>query len=535
MGERIASGAGASPGLATGAARLLDAVVARDELPAGDHDAEAARAAAALESAAARLDELAEQGHGAEAEIIAAGALMARDPALAAAVEAEVRSNGSSAPAALLAAAEQMAAMLAAIDDPTLAARAEDVRSVGRRAARIAAGGGPDGSDGPDGATARAPVVVIAGDLGPADVAELGDDVCAIALAHGAVTAHAAIVARARGVPMVVGVGERALGARPGDAVVVDGDSGALVLEPSAERLGAAAAAMSARAGEAARAAARRDLPAVTRDGRVVRVLCNAASAAEVRIGLAAGAEGAGLIRTELAFLDAPAWPTEEEHLAALAPVLTALRGHVATVRVLDFGGDKTPPFLNGTDERGLALLLSEPAAFAAQVRAIVHAAAGCDLRLLLPMVQSAAELRAARELIPAGVAVGAMIETPAAAQAAPELAAGAEFLSIGTNDLTHATLGSDRFAAVDAPTHDPAVLHWIDASVRAAHAAGLPIEVCGEAASDPATLPLLVGLDVDEVSVGAARVGRVREWVRELDSGECRDRAARRALLFTR
>jgi phosphoenolpyruvate-protein kinase (PTS system EI component) len=122
--------------------------------------------------------------------------------------------------------------------------------------------------------------------------------------------------------------------------------------------------------------------------------------------------------------------------------------------------------------------------------------------------------------------AIGAMIETPGAATAAFGLTGDADFLSIGTNDLTHATLGSDRFSAVDAPTRDPAVLRNIDRSVRAAHEAGLPIEVCGEAASDPEMLPLLVGLDVDELSVGAARVGQTRAWIRELDQGECRERA---------
>jgi phosphoenolpyruvate-protein kinase (PTS system EI component) len=523
MAETVVVAAGASPGVAAGAARVLRPVADADvELPAGDRDSEAARASAALEAAAARLSSLASSVDGAEAEMIEASAMMARDPMLSDAVALQVRDRGRPAPAALIAGAEEIASVLAALDDPMLAARADDVRSVGRRAARIAAGEAESVSPAPG------PVVVIADDLGPADVAELGREVCAVALAGGAVTAHAAIVARARGIPMVVAAGADAFLAPSGADVVVDGDAGEMVVDPGADRLAAARAAMRVRSQEHARAVAERDLPAVTRDGRAVRVLCNAASAAEVLAGVEAGAEGAGLIRTELSFLDAPAWPTEQEHLRALAPVLGALEGRVATVRVLDFGGDKTPPFLDGTHERGLRLLLAATGAFTAQLRAILRAGSdtGCDLRILLPMVESAADLAAARDLIEwvaqpmAAPAIGAMIETQAAADSAADLAALADFLSIGTNDLTHAVLGSDRFSAAEARTDHPAVLAAIGASVRAAHDAGMPIEVCGEAASDPVVMPLLVALGVDELSVGAARVGQTRAAIRALDAG---------------
>ncbi len=489
--------------------------------------------ASALEATALRFDQLAACASGAEAEILAANAMMARDSALATAAEAEV-AKGKPLPQALIDATEGFAAQLEAIDDPTLAARADDVRSIGRRAANTL----PTAHCPPSAhcaLPAAHPVVVVAPDLGPADVAELPPTTVAIALARGAVTAHAAIVARARGIPMVVGLGDGILQAADGQ-LVVDGESGEVFTDPDPDRVRAAEQAMAARESEHARARADRDLPAVTRDGRTLRVLCNAASAAEVDAGLEAGAEGAGLIRTELAFLEAPEWPSEEQHAASLAPVLGPLAGRTATVRVLDFGGDKTPPFLAGTSDRGLALLLGAGGPFSDQLRAILTTAAEarCDLRVLLPMVRDARELAAAREQV-ASIAretglpvpsIGAMIETPGAAMAAPEMTGDADFLSIGTNDLTHATLGSDRFSSVDAPTRDPAVLRNIDRSVRAAHDAGLPIEVCGEAASDPEMLPLLVGLDVDELSVGAARVGQTRAWIRELDHADCRERA---------
>jgi phosphoenolpyruvate-protein kinase (PTS system EI component) len=214
-----------------------------------------------------------------------------------------------------------------------------------------------------------------------------------------------------------------------------------------------------------------------------------------------------------------------------LAPLLSRLRGRTATVRVLDFGGDKVPPFLRGTSARGLALLVTAPDALAAQLRAIAAEGDATDLRVLLPIAERAADVEAVRALLPPGVAVGAMVESVAAVEAAAELAAAADFLSIGTNDLAHAALRTDRFAAgTAAPVHDPRVLRFVARTADAARAAGVTLEVCGESASDPVAVPLLVGLGVDELSVGAARVGTVRAWVRELDHAAAA-RTAREAL----
>ena len=256
-------------------------------------------------------------------------------------------------------------------------------------------------------------------------------------------------------------------------------------------------------------------------------MLTNAAGRAEVEAGLAAGAEGVGLLRTELSFLEARDWPTEEEHLRALSPALELLPGLPATVRVLDFGGDKTPPFLAGTSRRGLELLLAHPDALAAQLRAVLAAGAPTRLRILLPMVRSAADVDAVRDILRAELAaspaiarpqLGAMIELAEAAEHATEIAATCDFLSVGSNDLTHSVLGGDRFAPGDSAAHHPEVMRSIARVASAAKAARIPLEVCGEAASDPRTAPLLIGIGADELSVGAARVGSVRAWVRSLD-----------------
>ena len=547
MSERVLRGAPASPGLAAGHARVLShpsGAPARVPVPEAELEGQAERARAALAEAASELERIAaglrEGGRGEEAEIVETGALMAADPVLEAAVTAAVLGARASAEAALLAATEEHAQVIESLPDATLAARADDVRSLGRRAARIAAGGG--GAPSQNGST----FILVAQDLGPADVAEYGERAAGIALSAGGTTAHAAIVARSLGIPMTVQAGEELLSISDGAAVVVDGGEGEVVVDASAERLELALSASRARAHARAKERADRALPAVTADGRRVRVLVNAVAPAEVVAGLAAGAEGAGLIRTELAFLDARGWPTGAAHAAMLRPLLADLAGLTATVRVLDFGGDKLPPFLSDEPRRGIELLLAHPGAFRTQLAAIAEAAAwhertattsteegGAGLRVLLPLVRGPDDVRLTRAMLPAGaprLSLGAMIELPEAAEAAHELAAECDFLSIGTNDLTHATLGTDRFAHGEAPAHDPRVLRHIAAAADAARAAGISLEVCGEAASDPLTVPLLVGLGADELSVGAARVGTVRAWIRGLDYGEAAE-LARQAL----
>jgi phosphoenolpyruvate-protein kinase (PTS system EI component) len=199
-------------------------------------------------------------------------------------------------------------------------------------------------------------------------------------------------------------------------------------------------------------------------------------------------------------------------------------------VRVLDFGADKTPPFLRGTPLRGLALLLGHTGELEAQLRAIAAAGAATELRVLLPLVESPDQIAAIRPLLPGGVQIGAMIETRAAVAAAAAIATAADFVSVGTNDLTADVLGENRFRAGAAVAHDPRVLAAIGAICRAAEAAGRVVEVCGEAAGDPLLQPLLVGLGVRELSTGAARVGVARAAVRALDAGAA-ERLARAAL----
>jgi phosphoenolpyruvate-protein phosphotransferase len=535
MSGRELRGVPAAPGIAVGVVRRLAVVgpsgdVVASELRAGERE----RALAALERAARDLEALAEklaaEGRPDDAEIVATGALMALDPSLTHAVGQLVVADGRTAGDAILEGCRAQADALAALPDPMLAGRADDVRSLGRRAAmHVVADTDDPHVNGRD-------EILVAEDLGPADVAELGEGVRGLALAGGGATAHAAIVARGLGIPLVAGLGPGVLALEGGELLIVDGTAGVVTASPSRERADAARAAVERAERRRARARSQRELPAETADGHRIAVLANVAGVAELELALEAGAEGIGLLRTELGFLDASGWPSEDDHVRQLAPILDALGDLPATVRVLDFGGDKTPPFLTGDPRRGIELLLGEREALYAQLRAIVRAGANAQLRVLAPMVQSPVELAATAETLTDAAhavglpvpALGPMVETPEAACAANLLARDAAFMSIGTNDLAASVLGVDRFGSGRSMAHHPRVLGAIAATVNAAHRAGIKVEVCGETASDPVGVPLLVGLGVDELSVGASRVGTVRAWVRELNRGDVAELAMR-------
>jgi phosphoenolpyruvate-protein kinase (PTS system EI component) len=416
-----------------------------------------------------------------------------------------------------------------------LAARATDVRELGRRAARRLA---PSAAS----VAAAEPSVVVADDIGPLDVAELRDSavpIVGVVLAHGAATSHAAIIARSLGLPMVVDAGEALLRAEGCDEIVVDGDSGRAFVAPSDDRRAWARARMYELERQRRHFASERALPPVTLDGRWVVLLANAATAAEVRSAIEVEADGVGLLRTELSFLEARDWPTEKEHILMLEPLLALLPGLTATVRVLDFGSDKTPPFLAGIETRGIRLLLDHETALSAQLRAILRAAGRSELRILLPLVESAEQVRAVRQLLRDAAAatgrseplppLGAMLETPLAVRRAHEIAFAADFLSIGTNDLVQYTLGLDRTQplATARSGGDPRVLRLVADAVAAAHDAGRTIEICGEAASVPDLATLYVGLGVDELSVAPARVDELRSTVRSIDATEAARTAA--------
>ena len=530
MTPQVLRGTPASPGAAIGPAWTRPAAVENGGGRPPEEEAERARHGLAL--AAEELAELARtltrNGHAGDAEIVEANRMMAEDSTL---VEAAVQEalNGAPAAEAIALAVEPHAQALAQLDDPLLAERAADLHAIARRAGDLSSG---RLSEPPRGA------VVIADDLGPGEVAAWSELLAAIVLAGSGTTAHAAIVARSLGIPLVTGAGVAVLAVAAGAEVGVDADRGMVWLAPDAETRTKLAERTQRLAEQAARDRRERRQPARTADGRTIRLLANAGTAAEVTAALEAGAEGIGLLRSELSFLEASAWPSEEEHARALAPMLEPLGNRIATVRTLDFGGDKTPPFLTAEaaggplGSRGIRLALAADDGVAPQLRALFRVCGDAVVRVLVPMVTDAAEVDAvraiavaARDAVAPGAPdpmVGAMIEVPAAALMARTIAEHCDFLSIGTNDLTQYTLATDRLnpgIAGGAVAHHPAVVRLIARAVGAAHSAGILSDVCGEAAGDPELLPLLVGLGVDELSVSPARIAQTRRYVRGLST----------------
>jgi phosphoenolpyruvate-protein kinase (PTS system EI component) len=546
--SRVFRGVPASPGVATGHAVVLAATPSAEPAEAGALDPRRAglRVDEALDAVAADLRALAERlrdrGRADEAEIVGIGALIADDPALRAEARLEA-GEGRTPVEAVTRAAERYAAAIAAIGDPVLAERAADVRQVGRRAvAHLSSGGSPSPAHG----NGSGGAILIADELGPADILGIEEgDIVAAAAVRGGPNAHAAIVARSLGLPLVLGVDADLLRIGEGTSLVVDGDAGSVTVAPSDTELTAARDAMDSAFRRKTALASERGLPSETADGVTVSLLCNVATAAETRAGLEAGADGVGLLRTELPFLEATSWPNEDEHRRVLEPILSQLDGRLATVRVLDFGGDKVPPFLTQANDgadgqaRGLPPLLRTPDALGSQLRAALRAGAATRLRILVPMVTSLREVRLSREELDRAIAavgpdgtatpeLGVMVEVPSAALLAERMAAEVDFLSIGTNDLTERVLGVHRRdpGAKPALAAHPTVITLVNRVVRAGATHGKPVGVCGEAAGDPLVLPLLVGIGVSSVSVSPSRVDEVRARIRRLDADACRQLA---------
>ena len=566
MALDILHGRGGSPGIGVGRALVVRAASAPSPIGSNssgtsilgatrDPEAESDRLRTALTQAADALEGLArrtaEQAGPDVGVIFEAQALFAADPGI---VDPALRlvADGLPADDAILRSTDAQADKLAAVEDAYFSERAADVRDVGRRVAAILRGESPRDLWHADGW----PAIVLADDLDPSAVATLRPElVRGIALASGAPTGHAAIVARALGIPLVLGLGA-ALAEVPSTAqLAVDGEIGRLFVEPSPDDL-----AELARPDESGRTGAKVDSGAVddVADKRHdsthgVAIVANVGSALEAEVAARSGADGIGLVRTELMFLGRSTPPSVTEQSTTYARTLDAMGDRPVVFRTLDVGGDKPASWQTGQVEanpalgvRGIRLGLRRAELLDQQFEALLRAAAGRDLRVMLPMVATREELDAARQrltaaqaraaaagAVPRSVRLGVMIEVPAAALMADALATSADFFSIGTNDLVQYTLAADRTNAdlADlATTLQPSVLRLIDSVVRAARAHGLHVAVCGEAAADPRCIGVLVGLGVDELSVAPASIAMVRARVAALDPIAAAD-VARRAL----
>jgi multiphosphoryl transfer protein len=386
------------------------------------------------------------------------------------------------------------------------------------------------------------PGIVLAADLTPADTASLDRElVRGIATAYGAPTSHSAILARSLGIPAAVGLGERLLDVPDGAPLALDGDAGDVVVEPAEDLVRDYERRSAKREEEARRARASAQRPAQTRDGRRIEVAANVGSPEDVDAAVANGAEGVGLLRTEFLFLERDSLPTEDEQYAAYADMAERLQGRPLILRTLDVGADKPLPYVPRRAEanpflgvRGIRLGLAQPELLETQLRAALRVAAEHPLKVMFPMVTTLVEYREAvsvlarareqlrgRGEIPGEMEVGIMVEVPAAALAAEAFAAEVDFFSIGTNDLVQYTMAAERGNEAVAGLADglhPAVLRLIRTVAEAAEAHGKWVGVCGELASDPAAVPLLVGLGVSELSVNPPAIPATKEAVRHVN-----------------
>ncbi|WP_374558577.1 phosphoenolpyruvate--protein phosphotransferase [Thermomonas sp.] len=557
--RQVLSGTAAARGSALGRARVrlphaLDIEEAR--IGPDEVDAELARFHEAVDTVRTEMRDLRERLHGALAqeigEFLDLHALLLDDPELLSGIDALVRTGLYTADYALRLQRNRIAAVFEGMDDPYLRSRIDDIDQViGRLHAalhsRRAALQGASGE------------ILVTDSVAPAELAQLqAQGVVGVVTAGGSPLSHSAILARSLHLPLVVGAAQALQKVNDGDVLVVDGASGLVVLEPNAADLRE----HHRRVAEAKRE--RRQLnrlrrePTRTLDGVDIKLWANAESRGDVTEAHALGAAGVGLYRTEFLFLGANTLPDEEAQFRAYRDAVLAMTGRTVTIRTLDLGADKADKTgLALRDEpnpalglRGVRLSLARRGLLHTQLRAIARASGYGPVRVLVPMISSGEEVRAVRQALDVvlrelrdegletapQLALGAMIEVPAAALALPSFVGQCDFLSIGTNDLVQYLLAADRTnEALDglySPLH-PAVLRVLRDVVRIAQRRGKPVTVCGEIAADPAFVPLLLALGLTELSLHPATLLDVRRAIRGCDLGQLR--AATPALLRMR
>ncbi|MCB8979154.1 MAG: phosphoenolpyruvate--protein phosphotransferase [Ardenticatenaceae bacterium] len=536
-------GVGAAPGLAIGPVfQLRQTAVTITETFAGV-EAEQARLGVALADGEVQLVALRDQMQAQtpeEAAIFDVHRELLTDEDLLEAVQQKIQAQQSAAKA-WQATIQERASMMASLDDPLLAARAADIRDVGNRILKLLAGEDTAGIQWPD-----HPVVVTAHDLTPSDTATLDPQkVLGFATAVGGPTAHSAIIARALGLPAVVSAGAGLLEIGDGTAVILDGTTGIIQVNPDEGAQTAAKSSQAAAKQQELEAKSQAGAPAITQDNHRIEIAANIGGVKDAISANESGAEAVGLLRTEFLFLGRATPPSEEEQFEVYRQIAEAMAGKPVVVRTLDIGGDKPLPYVQVPPEdnpflgeRGLRLCLNRPELLREQLRAILRAASFGSLRIMFPMVADLSEWHAAKamvdeiraELNAPAVEVGIMIEIPSAALMADKFAQEVDFFSVGTNDLTQYTLAMDRMHPTLAGKSDglhPAVLRLIDTTVRAAHAAGKWVGVCGALGADPQAVPILLGLGVDELSVSVPSIALVKAQVRTLTFAAAQQLAA--------
>ena len=544
----VIKGIGASRGMALGRARLVQPsqfTVDETRLEVHEVEAEATRLEAALQTARGELQVIRAKLHGALAreigEFIDAHSLLLSDPELVSGLFDLVRRGRYRASAALKTQRDRLAAIFEAMDDPYLRSRREDIDHV---IGRVQAALSRETSPAERQIAARVGAVLVSDQIAPAEMTHLAEQGVLGAVCTGSsALSHSAILARSMRLPMVVGAHEALAQIHDDDLVLIDGEHGEIVVHPTAQDLARYRQHQRDVQREGQRLLQLAHAETRTTDGCSVRLFANAELPAEVAQARAHGAAGIGLYRTEFLFLQRNHLPDEEEQFGAYRDLVLGMGGLPVTIRTLDLGADKSDTTgLALTREpnpalgmRGVRLSMRRPALFATQMRAILRASAYGPVRILVPMVARAEEIRATRALmdictrdlrdegheIAEAIELGAMVEVPAAAIALPRLIRLVDFVSIGTNDLVQYTLAADRnndaLSELYDPLH-PAVLKLLADIINCGAKAGKPVCLCGEMASDITFTPLLLALGLTDFSMHSGAILEVRDTISRCD-----------------
>ena len=536
------SGILASPGIAFGKALLLkedEIVIDRKKISADKVDQEVERFLSGRAKASAQLEVIktkAGETFGEEKEAIFEGHIMLlEDEELEQEIIALIKDKHMTADAAANEVIEGQATALEELDDEYLKERAADVRDIGKRLLRNILGLSII-----DLSAIQDEVILVAADLTPSETAQLNlKKVLGFITDAGGRTSHTSIMARSLELPAIVGTGSITAQVKNGDYLILDAVNNQVLVNPSNEQIEALRNLQAQVAEEKAELAKLKDLPAITLDGHQVEVCANIGTVRDVEGAERNGAEGVGLYRTEFLFMDRDALPTEEEQFAAYKAVAEACGSQAVIVRTMDIGGDKELPYMNFPKEenpflgwRAVRIAMDRKEILRDQVRAILRASAFGKLRIMFPMIISVEEVRALKKEIEIykqelrdegkafdeSIEIGVMVETPAAATIARHLAKEVDFFSIGTNDLTQYTLAVDR--GNDMISHlyqpmSPSVLNLIKQVIDASHAEGKWTGMCGELAGDQRATLLLLGMGLDEFSMSAISIPRIKKIIR--------------------
>lgn len=536
------SGILASPGIAFGKALLLkedEIVIDRKKISADKVDQEVERFLSGRAKASAQLEVIktkAGETFGEEKEAIFEGHIMLlEDEELEQEIIALIKDKHMTADAAANEVIDGQATALEELDDEYLKERAADVRDIGKRLLRNILGLAII-----DLSAIQDEVILVAADLTPSETTQLNlKKVLGFITDAGGRTSHTSIMARSLELPAIVGTGSITAQVKNGDYLILDAVNNQVLINPSNEQIEALRSLQAQVAEEKAELAKLKDLPAITLDGHQVEVCANIGTVRDVEGAERNGAEGVGLYRTEFLFMDRDALPTEEEQFAAYKAVAEACGSQAVIVRTMDIGGDKELPYMNFPKEenpflgwRAVRIAMDRKEILRDQVRAILRASAFGKLRIMFPMIISVEEVRALKKEIEIykqelrdegkafdeSIEIGVMVETPAAATIARHLAKEVDFFSIGTNDLTQYTLAVDR--GNDMISHlyqpmSPSVLNLIKQVIDASHAEGKWTGMCGELAGDERATLLLLGMGLDEFSMSAISIPRIKKIIR--------------------